>query len=86
MHAYGEVAESGTVRFERLLSGPIERVWSYLTASDKRGAWLSAGSMELRVGGRVEHIFRNSELTANGPRRRPSRIDRETPNSGRHRG
>ncbi|MEX3932396.1 hypothetical protein AB4Y32_11375 [Paraburkholderia phymatum] len=24
------------VRFERLLPGPIERVWAYLTESDKR--------------------------------------------------
>lgn len=63
MNEYGVVTEPRTVRFERLLPGPIERVWSYLTDSAKRGTWLAAGEMDLRVGGRVEHVFRNSELT-----------------------
>ena len=65
MNEYGVVTEARTVRFERLLPGPIERVWSYLTDSEKRGAWLASGAMELRVGGRVEHVFRNSDLTEN---------------------
>ncbi len=55
MSEYGVVTESGTVRFERVLPGPIERVWAYLTESEKRGKWLATGNMELRVGGRVEH-------------------------------
>lgn len=63
MSEYGVVTESQTVRFERVLPGPIERVWSYLTESEKRGTWLASGEMELRVGGRVEHVFRNSTLT-----------------------
>ena len=33
------------VRFERLLPGPIERVWAYLTESDKRSLWLASGAM-----------------------------------------
>lgn len=61
--AYGEVTAPGTVRLERVLPGPIERVWEYLTDSTKRGTWLARGAMELRVGGRVEHVFRNSDLT-----------------------
>lgn len=61
--AYGVIIGPGTVRFERMLPGPIERVWSYLTDSKKRRTWLAAGEMELRPGGQVEHIFRNSELT-----------------------
>ncbi len=64
MNGYGVVLETGTVRFERLLPGPIERVWEYLTDSDKRGKWLSTGKMDLRDGGKVEHIFRNTELSA----------------------
>ena len=58
----GIVTEPGTVRFERLLPGPIERVWAYLTESDKRAKWLAAGEMELRVGGKVELTWRNSQL------------------------
>ncbi len=64
MSEYGIVTEAGTVRFERLLPGPIERVWAYLTESEKRGKWLASGEMELYVGGRVELKFRHSELSA----------------------
>ncbi|MBI3694310.1 MAG: SRPBCC domain-containing protein [Acidobacteria bacterium] len=42
---------------ERLLPGPIERVWEYLTKPDNLAAWLAAGEIELRVGGRVELRF-----------------------------
>jgi uncharacterized protein YndB with AHSA1/START domain len=60
---YGTVAETNAVRFERLLPGPIERVWSYLTDSEKRGTWLAGGPMELRVGGSMELFFHHAELT-----------------------
>ncbi|WP_269931540.1 SRPBCC family protein [Aminobacter sp. HY435] len=62
---YGVVTESGTLRIERLLPGPIERLWRYLTDADKRATWLAGGPMELRAGGKVENIFRNSALTRN---------------------
>jgi len=64
--AYGQVMESGAVRFERLLPGPLERVWAYITDSDKRATWLAAGSMELRVGGKVSLEFRNGDLAPKG--------------------
>lgn len=60
---FGVVTAPDTVRLERLLPGPIERVWSYLTDSEKRGQWLAAGDMELEAGGRVEHVFNNNALT-----------------------
>ncbi len=63
--AYATLVAADTVRFERTLPGPIERVWAFLTESDKRAQWLAAGEMELRDGGSVELVFRNSELTAN---------------------
>ena len=37
-----------TIRFERLLPGPVERVWAYLTESKKRATWLAAGEFDLR--------------------------------------
>lgn len=61
---YGVITEAGAIRFERLLPGPIERVWAYLTESEKRGRWLASGEMELRPGGAFELVWRNSELTA----------------------
>lgn len=63
MNDYGVVTEPTSIRFERLLPGPIERVWSYLTDSEKRGQWFSSGPIEPKVGGNVEHVFNNSKLT-----------------------
>ena len=60
---FGVATAPRTVRFERVLPGPIERVWAYLTESEKRGRWLASGPMELRVGGRVELHFRHANLT-----------------------
>ena len=58
------LVEPGTVRLERLLPGPVERVWAYITESDKRAKWLAAGEFDLRVGGRVHLEFDNSRLSA----------------------
>jgi len=63
MSQYGERLDATTIRFERLLPGPIERVWEFLTDSDKRARWLAAGEAELTVGGDVELHFRNSSLS-----------------------
>ena len=52
------------VRFERLLPGPIERVWQYLVDSDKRGLWLASGALEPRVGGTIELRFENARLSS----------------------
>jgi uncharacterized protein YndB with AHSA1/START domain len=64
LREFGVVPEARVVRIRRVLPGPIERVWAYLTESEKRGRWLASGTMDLRVGGRVELTFRNAELTA----------------------
>jgi uncharacterized protein YndB with AHSA1/START domain len=61
---YGKVTGPGTVRLERLLPGPIERAWAYLTDPEKRGKWLASGAVDLRVGGRVELKFHHSDLSA----------------------
>ena len=63
MTGYPEVVSPTEIRFERLLPGPIENVWSYLTDSRKRGEWLASGPMELRVGGKVSLRFKHSELS-----------------------
>lgn len=59
---YGTFPAADTIRFERLLPGPIERVWAYLTESDKRARWLAAGPMEPRPGGTLELTFHNTRL------------------------
>ncbi|MFC5450454.1 SRPBCC family protein [Paenibacillus aestuarii] len=63
MNNHVTLVDVGTVRVERLLPGPIERVWTYLTDSEKRGTWLAAGNIELRVGGKVELNFIHSQLS-----------------------
>ena len=60
--AYGRLIEPATLRIERLLPGPMERVWAYLTESDLRRQWLAAGNMELALGASFELVWRNNEL------------------------
>lgn len=60
---YGATSGPREMRFERLLPGPIERVWTYLVDSDLRGRWLAAGPMEQKTGGRVELTFRHRDLS-----------------------
>ena len=62
-NAYGTFPEPETIRFERLLTGPIERVWDYLTKSELKAKWLSAGDVEPRVGGKVEQRFHHKDLS-----------------------
>ena len=51
--AYGALIEPTTLKIQRLLPGPIERIWAYLTDSDLRRKWLAAGAMEMKVGAPV---------------------------------
>ena len=63
LDAYGVLSEPDTLTIKRLLPGPIERVWAYLTESDLRRKWMAAGEMEMRLGGAFELTWRNDELT-----------------------
>jgi len=62
---FGTRTAPDTVRVERLLPGPIQRVWDYLTVADLRAQWLAAGEMEPREGGTVDLVFNNNTLTEN---------------------
>lgn len=53
----------GTIRFERDLPGPVNRIWDYLTHPTIRGRWLGTGPMDIKAGGRFEIVFRHDELT-----------------------
>jgi uncharacterized protein YndB with AHSA1/START domain len=67
---YGKLATPDTLRIERLLPGPVERVWSYLTDSDLRRKWLASGDMPLTKGAEFALTWRNDELTT-PPGKRP---------------
>lgn len=53
-----------TVCLERLLPGPIERVWAWLTEPELRRRWLAGGPMALHPGGDVALQFRHAELSS----------------------
>lgn len=69
-NAFGALTEPATLTIERLLPGPIERVWAYLTESELRRKWLAAGPMEMKVGAPFEFVWRNDELS-DPPGQRP---------------
>ncbi len=64
LDAYGVLTEPATLTIRRLLPGPVERVWDYLTQSELRRQWLAAGEMALAVGAPFEFVWRNDELTS----------------------
>ncbi len=41
-------AATQSVRFERVLPGPLERVWDYLTKPDLQRTWLAESAADLR--------------------------------------
>ena len=74
--AYGTLIEPTTLKIQRLLPGPIERIWAYLTDSELRRKWLAAGAMEMKVGAPVELVWRNDELN-DPPGKRPADFPEE---------
>ena len=74
--AYGALIEPATLKIQRLLPGPIERVWAFLTESDLRRKWLAAGDMEMKAGAPFELVWRNGELN-NPPSQRPDGLPEE---------
>jgi len=76
-HGYGELIEPTTLKIERLLPGPIERVWAYLTESELRSRWLAAGEMNLKVGAEFELIWRNDTMSAMPATDRPAGFSEE---------
>lgn len=73
---YGVLTEPTTLKIQRRLPGPIERVWAYLTDSDLRRQWLAAGQMAMRIDAPFEFVWRNDELT-DPPGQRPTGFGEE---------
>lgn len=73
MTAYADITSATSLRIERLLPGPIERVWDYLVDGDKRGQWLASGPVDARQGGRIDLRFDNSHLTGHADDRPPAK-------------
>lgn len=63
MSHYGKIIAPGTLRFERRLPAPAEKVWQFLVDSEKRGKWLAPGKTELFAGGKMELNFHHADLS-----------------------
>lgn len=63
MSEFGVRVDEATVRFERLLPGPIENVWPYLADSEKRGEWFTSGALPAKVGERFEMRYHHAHYS-----------------------
>lgn len=70
LDAYGELIEPLTLKIQRLLPGPVDRVWAYLTESELRRQWLASGQMQAKTDTPFELVWRNDELS-DPPGKRP---------------
>lgn len=59
----GKFNGPGEVRIVRLLPGPVERVWDYLTDPAKRARWFAGGVTEPRAGGKAEFVMLHKNLS-----------------------
>jgi len=73
---YGALIEPATLKIQRLLPGPIERIWAYLVDSELRRKWLAAGAMDMTIGAPFEFVWRNVELN-DPPSARPADFPEE---------
>jgi len=53
MGADARLTKVAVVSFERVLPGPIERVWEFLTDVERLPSWFGEGTIEPRAGGAV---------------------------------
>lgn len=63
MDQFANKLDDHTIQFVRILPGPIEKIWSYLADSDKRGEWFAKGELPDKVGEPFELRFKHSELS-----------------------
>lgn len=74
---YGELVEPATLRLQRTLPGPAERIWAYLVDSELRRQWLASGTLEPHPGASFELVWRNDELS-DSPSERPEGFAEES--------
>jgi uncharacterized protein YndB with AHSA1/START domain len=60
---FGQVIDPQTLRMERTLEAPIERVWSFLVDPARRARWLAGGTQPARAGDTIELRFHNDTLS-----------------------
>ncbi|HEX6771758.1 MAG TPA: SRPBCC domain-containing protein [Acidobacteriaceae bacterium] len=60
---YAALIAPDTILLERLLPGPVERVWEYIADSEKRGKWFGTGVIQPKAGSIFTLYMRNSDLS-----------------------
>lgn len=61
--AHAQFPTHDEVRLTRLLPGPIERVWDYITDAEKRSRWFCGGELEQKAGGKFVFAMRHKNLS-----------------------
>jgi uncharacterized protein YndB with AHSA1/START domain len=61
--SYGKIIAPGVILFQRILPGSKEKVWSYLTESDKRAKWLASGHAGNKKGDDIRLEFYHEKLS-----------------------
>ena len=79
---YGVVTEPDTLTIRRILPGPVDRIWAYLTESDLRRQWLASGTMGMEIGAQFELTWDNNQLT-DPPGQPPERVRWQAPDGER---
>jgi uncharacterized protein YndB with AHSA1/START domain len=54
MSQNAQFGQANMVRFERRLDAPAEKIWAVLTVVERLPGWYGEGTIEPRVGGRIE--------------------------------
>jgi uncharacterized protein YndB with AHSA1/START domain len=62
----GSILDLHTVEFKRLLPGPIELAWDYLTRPELLKTWFNDVALEPRVGGAIEVRFAHGKGECGG--------------------
>lgn len=78
MDKFGKRVAPQTVVFERLLPGPIERVFQFLWDEDKRRLWFTSGKMPTTPGESFTQRWKHSEYSPlpSEPPERMQEVDR----------
>jgi uncharacterized protein YndB with AHSA1/START domain len=63
IESHGRLSDPTTLTMQRLLPGPVSRVWAWLTESELRAKWLAAGEMPMSPGADFTLTWRNDTLT-----------------------
>lgn len=61
--SYAEFPRLGELRIVRILPGPIERIWEFLTDPEKRARWFAGGVTEPKTGGKVVFAMHHAKLS-----------------------